>query len=137
MATRYCTSCKSYRNHEGSGLKGRRLPSQPTESSGHDGARRPLKPGDSFSGPHRYNVLFIAIDDLRPELGCYGVRDAHYSGPDSHDQEQLSAIAVPVLSGGLAVAAISCVWNTAQAQHQEVLARCLARLTRAAAELSG
>ena len=67
----------------------------------------------------------------------YGVRDAHYSGPDSHDQEQLSAIAVPVFSGGLAVAAISCVWNTAQAQHQEVLARCLARLTRAAAELSG
>jgi arylsulfatase A-like enzyme len=26
----------------------------------------------AFSQQQRYNVLFIAVDDLRPELGCYG-----------------------------------------------------------------
>ncbi len=30
------------------GLRGRRLPSQPTESHGHGGARRPLKPEPSW-----------------------------------------------------------------------------------------
>lgn len=32
--------------------------------------QRPLKAEE----PNRYNVLFIAVDDLRPELGCYGVQ---------------------------------------------------------------
>ncbi len=25
--------------------------------------------------PEKYNILFISVDDLRPELGCYGVSD--------------------------------------------------------------
>ena len=32
--------------------------------------------GDAIEITNRYNVLFIAIDDLRPELGCYGVEHA-------------------------------------------------------------
>ena len=29
--------------------------------------------GESSDEENRYNVLFIAVDDLRPEIGCYGV----------------------------------------------------------------
>ena len=32
---------------------------------------------------NRYNVLFIAIDDLRPELGCYGSKMAESPNLDS------------------------------------------------------
>jgi arylsulfatase A-like enzyme len=31
---------------------------------------------EALPSQNRYNVLFIAIDDLRPELGCYGVAAA-------------------------------------------------------------
>jgi iduronate 2-sulfatase len=32
----------------------------------------PMQAMETFSGPEKPNILFIAIDDLRPELGSYG-----------------------------------------------------------------
>ena len=34
----------------------------------------------ALGGPRKTNVLFIAVDDLRPQLGCYGhpqIRSPH------------------------------------------------------------
>lgn len=33
--------------------------------------------------PDRMNVLFIASDDMRPELGCYGAKHVHSPKPRS------------------------------------------------------
>ncbi|HSV77853.1 MAG TPA: helix-turn-helix domain-containing protein [Ramlibacter sp.] len=65
----------------------------------------------------------------------FGSRDALYAGPDSHHDDRLSAIAVPVLSNGLAVGCLSCVWDTARATRTEVIESCLAHLVRAACAL--
>ena len=39
---------------------------------------------------NRYNVLFIAVDDLRPELGCYGVKDAQSPNIDAFAKTALT-----------------------------------------------
>jgi len=43
---------------------------QPTTAQTDTPAAQAAAPGNEAN---RYNVLFIAVDDLRPELGCYGV----------------------------------------------------------------
>jgi arylsulfatase A-like enzyme len=42
------------------------------------------------SKTNRYNVLFIAVDDLRPELGCYGVKDAQSPNIDAFAKTAMS-----------------------------------------------
>lgn len=45
--------------------------------------------GAELSHENRYNVLFIAIDDLRPELGCYGVDYAESPNLDTFAKKSL------------------------------------------------
>ncbi len=35
------------------------------------------KPSSASNNPKQFNVLFIVVDDLRPELGCYGAKYIH------------------------------------------------------------
>ena len=44
------------------------------------------------SMPERPNVLFIAIDDLRPELGCYGVDYIQSPRIDAYDPSEMRSI---------------------------------------------
>jgi iduronate 2-sulfatase len=37
----------------------------------------------AHSAQEKLNVLFIAVDDLRPQLGCYGVKDIHTPNLDA------------------------------------------------------
>lgn len=41
------------------------------------GVARPLHGKDNPAQSERLNVLFLAVDDLRPELGCYGNSQVH------------------------------------------------------------
>ena len=43
----------------------------------------PRTRADTPQRENRFNVLFIAIDDLRPELGCYGVTEAQSPSLDA------------------------------------------------------
>lgn len=65
----------------------------------------------------------------------FGVRDAHYPGPDSHHLDALLAIAVPVMVEGSPVASMSCVWDAGSVPMSSVIESSLAHLVRAAAEL--
>lgn len=42
-----------------------------------------LPAGETAGGQRKLNVLFVAVDDLRPELGCYGVQGIHSPAIDA------------------------------------------------------
>lgn len=65
----------------------------------------------------------------------YGSRDGLYPGPDADHGKQLSAIAVPILVDGVAMACISCVWSVEAVSKADILQRCLTHLVRHAALL--
>lgn len=45
--------------------------------------------GSSLDPPENFNVLFIAVDDLRPELGAYGVSGVHTPNIDQLAEDGL------------------------------------------------
>jgi IclR family mhp operon transcriptional activator len=65
----------------------------------------------------------------------FAVRDPLYAGPDSHQDDRLSSIAVPILLGETPVACLSCVWDTGRANREEIIHSCLAKLVRVSSEV--
>jgi IclR family mhp operon transcriptional activator len=65
----------------------------------------------------------------------FGQRDYLYAGPDADHDRQLSAIAVPIISGTTVLGCVSCVWSLRAASQAEVLESGLAHLVRLAAVL--
>lgn len=64
----------------------------------------------------------------------FAARDHLYAGPDTHHGRQLSAVAVPILSGHHVVACVSCVWSLRTASRSDVIEQSLAHLVRGACQ---
>lgn len=67
----------------------------------------------------------------------FGLRDFRYAGPDTDHGRQLSAVAVPILSGSSVVACVSCVWDLRTTSRAEILESALAHLVRLASACAG
>ena len=65
----------------------------------------------------------------------FGQRDYLDAGPDADHDRQLSAIAVPIISGTTVLGCVSCVWSLRATSQAEVLESGLAHLVRLAAVL--
>jgi IclR family mhp operon transcriptional activator len=65
----------------------------------------------------------------------YAVRDARHAGIDVAASRQVSAIAVPALSGDRVVACLNCVWVTDLLPEAEIVKRYLDALRSAAQEI--
>ena len=74
------------------------------------------------------------LEDVRAR--GYATRDPLYAGPDADHDTHLCAIAVPVRSGDVIVACLSCVWQVGTVQESAVISKGLGLLTDAANHIS-
>lgn len=91
-----------------------------------------IRPGSPMA--RRREWLDRLLQDVRAQ--GYATRDPLYAGPDADHDTHLSAIAVPIRSGGGIAACLSCVWHVGTMQESTVISTGLELLKAAASQIS-
>ena len=91
-----------------------------------------IRPGSPMA--RRREWLDRLLEDVRAR--GYATRDPLYAGPDADHDTYLSAIAVPIRSGGGIAACLSCVWHVETVQESAIISKGLESLKTAASQIS-